>query len=88
MENMEATVKSICAEYERDRTRLMDIVRGVQEQCGYIPGEALDLIAKEVNVHRVEVESVVSFYAFLSSRPKGKVVIRLCNDIIDEMRGM
>jgi len=88
MDNLEAAVKSICAECGQDRTRMMDIVRGVQEQCGYISGEALDLIAKEVNVHRVEVQSVASFYAFLSDRPKGKVVIRLCNDIIDEMMGM
>ena len=88
MENLEAAVKSICAECGQDRTRMMDIVRGVQEQCGCISSEALDLIAKEVNVHRVEVQSVVSFYAFLSDRPKGKVVIRLCSDIIDEMMGM
>jgi [NiFe] hydrogenase diaphorase moiety large subunit len=88
MENMEAVVKSICAECDHDRTRMMDIVRGVQEHCGCISSEAMDLIAQEVNVHRVEVESVVSFYAFLAGRPKGKVVIRLCNDIIDEMVGM
>jgi [NiFe] hydrogenase diaphorase moiety large subunit len=88
MENLEATVQSICAECGNDRTRMMDIVLDVQAKCGYISSEALDLIAQEVNVHRVEVESVVSFYAFLSDRPKGKVVIRLCNDIIDEMMGM
>jgi hypothetical protein len=30
------------------------------------------------------VESVVSmFYAFLSEEPKGKIVIRLCDDIVD-----
>jgi len=33
------------------------------------------------------VESLVSFYAFFSQKPKGKVVIRLCEDVIDEMNG-
>jgi len=47
----------------------------------------MDLIAKTVSAHRVEVEGVVSFYAFLSDQPKGEVVIRLCNDVIDEMAG-
>ena len=49
--------------------------------------EAVVLIAKELSIHRVEVEGTVSFYSFLSQRPKGKVVIRLCNDIIDQMAG-
>jgi [NiFe] hydrogenase diaphorase moiety large subunit len=66
---------------------MMDIVRAVQTRFGCVTGEAMELIAKEVKTHRVEVESVVSFYAFLSDRPKGAVVIRLCNDIVDRMHG-
>ncbi|NLX60132.1 MAG: NADH:ubiquinone oxidoreductase [Phycisphaerae bacterium] len=85
--SLEADVKKICKACGNDRTRMMDIVRSVQEQCGCVSGEAMDLIAREVSCHRVEVESVVSFYAFLSTRPKGKVVIRLCDDVIDEMKG-
>ncbi len=86
-ETLEQTVKRICEANGRDRTRMMDIVRGVQEAFGYVPSAAMDAIAREVSVHRVEVESVVSFYAFFSNRPKGRVVIRLCNDVIDQMYG-
>ena len=81
------TVERICCDCGRDRSRMMDIVREVQETFGCVDDDAMDTIAAAVGVHRVEVESVVSFYAFLSSKPKGKVVIRLCNDIIDEMKG-
>jgi [NiFe] hydrogenase diaphorase moiety large subunit len=66
---------------------MMDIVEGVQKAFGCVSSETMDLIAKECDTHRVEVESVVSFYSFLSEKPKGKVVIRLCDDIIDEMKG-
>jgi [NiFe] hydrogenase diaphorase moiety large subunit len=86
-ETQATTVEQICADCGNDRGRMMDIVRCVQEQFGCVSGDALDAIAEAVGVHRVEVESVVSFYAFLSSKPKGKVVIRLCDDIIDEMKG-
>lgn len=85
--NLATAVKEICQSHGRDRRRMMDIVRTVQEQFGCVSSQAMELIAKETAVHRVEVESVVSFYAFLSSRPKGKVVIRLCNDLIDQLRG-
>ena len=80
-------IKSTCQTCGNDRTRLMDIVRAVQQEFGCVSGEALDLIAEQVNTHRVEVESVVSFYAFLSTDPTGEIVIRLCDDIIDEMSG-
>jgi [NiFe] hydrogenase diaphorase moiety large subunit len=66
---------------------MMDIVRAVQDRYGCVSGEAMEAIARQIGVHRVEVQSVVSFYAFLSEQPKGKVVIRLCDDIIDQMHG-
>ncbi len=39
-------------------------------------------------MHRVEVESLVTFYAFLSVKPKGVTVIRICDDIVDVMQGV
>jgi [NiFe] hydrogenase diaphorase moiety large subunit len=83
----EAKIKKICKRFGNDRTRMMDIVREVQQEFGYVPPKYYDLIAREANTHRVEVQSVVSFYTFLSDRKKGKVIIRLCDDIIDKMAG-
>ena len=87
MNGMKSVVTEACRRYGNTRTRLMDIVRDVQEALGYVPREAFDLIAKGANTHRVEVESVVSFYAFLSEQKKGEIVIRLCDDIIDFYQG-
>ncbi len=86
--NLQSEIKAICQSCGNDRTKMMDIVLAVQEKFGQVGGEAMDLIAKFVNCNRVEVESVVSFYAFLSKNPKGKVVIRLCNDVVDKMAGV
>jgi len=85
--SQKGTVRAICETYGNDRSRMMDIVRDVQAKFGCVDGEAMNAIADAVSGHRVEVESVVSFYSFLSNKPKGKVVIRLCDDIIDEMKG-
>jgi [NiFe] hydrogenase diaphorase moiety large subunit len=82
-----AFVKKVCARYGNDRGRMMDIVRDVQAELGCVAGDALEAIAKAVSCQRVEVEGVVTFYSFLSESPKGKVVIRLCDDIVDEMAG-
>ena len=86
-DTLEKAVEKICQDNGNDRSRMMDIVRAVQNEFGCVSGEAMDAIARQVSAHRVEVESVVSFYSFLSSKPKGSVVIRLCDDVIDEMKG-
>jgi [NiFe] hydrogenase diaphorase moiety large subunit len=80
-------IRQICAACGNERTRLMDIVRAVQARLRCVDGEAMELIAELVQTHRVEVEGVVSFYAFLSQQPTGEIVIRLCDDVIDEMAG-
>ena len=85
--NLTAAIREICDSCGRDRTRLMDILRAVQARFGCVSGPAMELIAREVGVERVEVQGMVTFYAFLSEQPKGKVVIRLCNDVVDIMAG-
>jgi len=86
-DNLQEAVKEITSANGNDSCRMIDIVREVQSRFGCVSDEAIDLIAKEVGTARVEVESTVSFYAFLSKTPKGKIIIRLCNDIIDRMNG-
>ena len=77
----------ICRRFGNDRTRMMDIVLEVQGRFGCVSHEAMEQIAHAVNTHRVEVESLVTFYSFLSVKPQGQVVIRLCSDIVDWMKG-
>ena len=86
-ENLDKDVRDICKACGNDRGRLMDIVRGVQEKFGQVSGKAMDLIAAQVGVRRVEVQSVVTFYAFLSEKPKGKFVIRVSNCVPCMMSG-
>jgi [NiFe] hydrogenase diaphorase moiety large subunit len=80
-------IAEICSDQDNDRSRLLDIVIGVQEQFGQVDDAAITQISKHTTSPRVEVESLVSFYAFLSKEPHGKVCIRLCNDVPDLMAG-
>ncbi|MBN1337284.1 MAG: NAD(P)H-dependent oxidoreductase subunit E [Deltaproteobacteria bacterium] len=75
-------------EHGGDRTRLLDVVRAVQEAFGHVSSEAMDLVAQALSVRRVEVEGVVSYYAFLSREPKGQVVIRLSDCPSCRIHGM
>jgi [NiFe] hydrogenase diaphorase moiety large subunit len=66
---------------------MMDIVLEVQARFGCVSRDAMEQIARAVGTHPVEVESLVTFYSFLSVKPQGQVVIRLCSDIVDWMKG-
>jgi [NiFe] hydrogenase diaphorase moiety large subunit len=81
------SIAAICSTHGNDRFRLMDIILDVQRDYRGIDGEAMEVIAGALGIARVQVEGVVSFYGFLAGRPMGSYVIRLCNDVIDEMKG-
>ena len=65
----EGTISTICESFGNDRSRMMDIVLAVQESFGCIDGAAMEIIAAATGSPLVEVEGVVSFYAFTSEEP-------------------
>ena len=85
---LDTFVRNVCKKYGKDKRRLIDILWECQNKLGCVNGETMDLIAKEIASYRVDVEGVVSFYSFFSKEQKGKIIIRLCNDIVDEHAGM
>ncbi|MCB1859393.1 MAG: NAD(P)H-dependent oxidoreductase subunit E [Gammaproteobacteria bacterium] len=81
-------VIEICARFGNDRTRLLDILLAVQSRFRCVEPALMASIAEQVGSYRVEVEGMVSFYAFFSTEPLGEVTIRLCDDIIDRHSGV
>ncbi len=67
---------------------MLDILLGVQQVRRCITPESMDIIARQVGLTRIAVEGVASFYSFLSLVPKGRVTIRLCDDIVDRFAGL
>ncbi len=84
-DNLEKIVSEICTRYGNDASRMMDVVRDAHARFGFVSSACADAIAAALKTPRVEVESLVSFYAFFAAHPRAKVVIRLCNDIVDVM---
>ncbi len=78
---------AICRSVQGDRTRLLDVATRVQAELGHVSAESVSVIAEQLECHRIQVQGVVSFYAFLSDRPQGAVVIRVCNDVVDRLQG-
>lgn len=81
-------VALICARYHDDPHRMLDILRDVQDELRCILRDTMRTVADKTGLTEVAVEGVASFYAFLSQEPKGRITIRLCDDIIDRYAGL
>ena len=81
-------VAVICARYHNDPHRMLDILRDVQDQFRWISRDTIQTLAKNTGLTQVAVEGVASFYSLLSQEPKGRVTIRLCDDIVDRFSGL
>ncbi len=80
-------LQKIVERHGRSRTALMNIVRNIQKDHQHVPPDAITYVAKELGIPRWEVVSFVSFYDFLTLEPTGRIVIRVCNDVVDRMKG-
>ena len=74
----EAQVAAIIEELKGLEGPLLPILHGVQEEFGYVPTEALPVIAEALNLSRAEVHGVVTFYHDYRSQPAGRHVLKLC----------
>jgi len=87
-QDLRPEVISICAAFDNDPNRMLDILRQVQDRFRQISPETMEIVAAQTGLSRVQVEGVASFYSFFSLTPKGKITIRLCDDIIDRFSGL
>lgn len=71
-------IEAIVEKYKDETTPLMMILSDVQNEFGYIPLEAQELISSRTGISVAEIYGVVTFYSFFSLNPKGKYIIGVC----------
>lgn len=69
---------AVISEYKGLEGPLLPILHGVQEEFGYVPGEALPVIAEALNISNAEVHGVVTFYHDYRNHPAGRHVLKIC----------
>lgn len=66
---------------------LLPILHALQARFGWIPPEAVAIVAHELNLTRAEVHGVVTFYHDFRSEPAGAHVLKLCMAEACQARG-
>jgi formate dehydrogenase subunit gamma len=71
-----------------DQTALLPILHALQHEFGFVPPDAVPLVAERLNVSKAEVKGVVSFYSDFRTAPAGRHVVRLCRAEACQARGV
>lgn len=85
--SMTEEIEKIVSQYGKQRSALIPILQAIQREYSFIPDFAQQEVARLLDIHPVEVFSVISFYSFLHSEPQGKNIVRLCKTIICDLAG-
>ena len=80
-------LEDIIDKHRGESWALIPLLQDIQETFGYIPEESIEPIAEALNLFASQVQGVISFYAGLSLKPKGKYVIRACRGTACHVKG-
>lgn len=86
-QNTRSKIEEICKSYNYEQGELINVLHKTQEFLGYLPAEAQEVIAKEMNIPTAKVYGVVSFYSFFTMVPKGRFPISICMGTACYVRG-
>ncbi len=75
------------ARHRHDPLELLQMLRDVEEACGWIPPEAIDCIEARLALPRAKILGVASFYSFLHLKRAGRYRILFSDNITDRMLG-
>lgn len=73
-----ATVNAVVSRRGAHRDELIPILNEVNRELGYLPSNALEEVARLLQVPRSNVFSVATFYQMLNTEERGRHVILFC----------
>ena len=77
-EKIKNAVKSAIAAYGLLNSEIVPILNHVNRTLGYIPVEALEEISATLKIPKSQLFSTATFYDMLSTKPRGRHVIKFC----------
>ena len=70
-----------------DPDALIEILHAVQSEIGYLPQDVQEYIAEKLDMPAGTVESVISFYSFFTTVPRGRHTVKVCQGTACYVRG-
>ncbi len=75
---MREQLDTLIQQHREQRGGLLPLLHAVQDAFGYVPAEAVEPMAKGLNLSRAEVHGVISYYHHFRQSPPGRAVVQVC----------
>lgn len=86
-DSVESQIVEILKSYKGEEGELIALLQEVQQKFGYLPEEAMRLVASFVGVPECTVFGVATFYAQFKLVPTGRNVVRVCRGTACHVKG-
>ncbi len=70
--------QTLIERYSQKKGALIPLLQDIQAAYGYVPDEAVQVVARELSIFPVEIYGVLTFYTQFYLTPRGKHTIRVC----------
>lgn len=80
-------LETVILDYDRKESNLIQVLHMAQAIFGYLPPEVQRFIAEKMDIPNSKVNSVLTFYSFFSTKPKGKYTVSVCLGTACYVRG-
>jgi NADH:ubiquinone oxidoreductase subunit E len=71
-------IEEVISKYKGRHGALIPVLKETQDICGYLPKKVQHRVAEGLRLSPSQVYGVVSFYAFFTTVPRGRHIIRVC----------
>jgi NADH-quinone oxidoreductase subunit E len=79
--------KAVIERYGSDPGFLIPMLQDIQSHFGYVPREALEVVAEALHVPLSQCYAVATFYTSISLAPRGRHIITLCLGTVCYLKG-
>lgn len=82
-------VREILSKYPPDRQKLINILHEIQDssEFHYLTEFDMQQVAEYFNTTKASVYGVVTYYSMLSTKPRGRHIIRVCKSPVCHVEG-
>src|SRR5882757_9097702 len=80
-------IDRLLTQYPNKQAALLPVLHVAQDQFGYLPDEALELVAKTLELSPAHVFGVITFYTMFHREKHGRNELMVCTNVSCMLRG-
>ena len=84
---LEAQIDELISRYPEKRSASLMLLHAVQDHFGHISRDAVEWIAKKLELQPINIHELVTFYPMFRQSPAGKHQIKVCRTLSCAMGG-